>query len=120
MIKECIKRTNKVRAGDKVIVIAGNCKGQVGTVISCMSDKVLIQGINLRKKHVKRSQQNPKGGVVEIERPIHVSNVCACDENGAPLKLKVRVDTKGEKELYYLKNGQPVIYRSMKRSKGGV
>lgn len=117
MLEQCTKGTKKVRSGDKVVVIAGNCKGQVGTVVSCDEDKVFIQGVNLGKKHVKRSQQNPKGGIVEIERPIHVSNVCACDENGAPVKLKIQVDENGEKQLSYMKDGASVVYRSIKRTK---
>ncbi|MCE5294397.1 MAG: 50S ribosomal protein L24, partial [Chlamydiales bacterium] len=60
--------SKKIRAGDKVLVTAGNCKGQTGSVIRSMGEKVLVQGINLCKKHVKRSQQHPKGGVVEMER----------------------------------------------------
>lgn len=110
-------RTKKVRAGDKVLVIAGNSKGQSGTVIRCMDEKVLVQGINMCKKHVKRSQQNPKGGVVEMERPINISNVCACDDAGNPLKLRIRLADNGEKELVYDNDGQIVVWRSMKSSK---
>ncbi len=129
MLKQSSKRSKKVRVGDKVVVIAGNCKGQIGTVVTCMDDKVLVQGINLKKKTVRRSEQNPKGGFIDIERPIHVSNVSPCDDNGVPLKVRARIDAQGEKELYYQKDGQAVTYRSMrrsesyksnKRSKGGV
>ncbi len=117
MLNVAKQGSKKVRAGDKIIVIAGNAKGQTGTVLACVGDKVLVQGINLCKKHVKRSQQNPKGGVVEIERPIHVSNVRPCDDEGRPLKLKIQVNENGERELYSMKDGQRVLYRSMKRSK---
>ncbi len=117
MLNIAKKGSKKVRAGDKVLVIAGNAKGQTGTVLACVGDRVLIQGVNLCKKHVKRSQQNPKGGVVELERPIHISNVCPCDDEGHPLKLKVQVNENGERELFYMKNGQKVLHRSMKRSK---
>lgn len=109
--------SKKVRAGDKVVVIAGNSKGQTGTVIRCEDDKVLIQGINMCKKHVKRSQQNPKGGIVEMERPINVSNVSPCDDQGNALKLSVRFDDEGQKELVYERDGQIVTWRSMKLSK---
>lgn len=111
------KVSKKIRAGDKVLVTAGNSKGQTGTVIRSMGDKVLVQGINLCKKHVKRSQQNPKGGVVEMERPIDVSNVAACDDAGNRLKLQVQISKDGDKELVYEKDGQLVVWRSMKRSK---
>jgi large subunit ribosomal protein L24 len=108
------KGSKKVRAGDTVVVIAGNNKGQHGKVLSCADDKVVVQGVNMCKKHVKRSEQNPKGGVVEMERPIHVSNVCPSDADGNALKVKVR-QTKDEKELVFEKNGDLVVWRSMKR-----
>jgi large subunit ribosomal protein L24 len=99
-----------------VLVTAGNSKGQTGTVIRCENDRVLIQGINMCKKHVKRSQQHPKGGIVEMEKPIHVSNVAPCDEQGNKLKVSVRFAKDGEKELAYDKDGKQVAWRSMKRS----
>jgi len=108
------KSSKKIRAGDNVLVIAGNSRGIHGKVISCSGDKVIVQGVNVCKKHVKRSEQNPKGGVVEMERPINVSNVSPCDAEGK--KVRVRVSEKnGEKELVYEKDGQPVVWRSMKR-----
>ena len=108
------KGSKKVRAGDTVVVITGNNKGQSGKVLSCTDDKVLVQGVNMCKKHVKRSEQNPKGGVVELERPVHVSNVCPCDESGKAIKVKVSTKD-GEKKLVYEKNGDLVEWRSMKR-----
>jgi large subunit ribosomal protein L24 len=108
------KGSKKVRTGDTVLVIAGNNRGQTGKVLSCEADKVLVQGINICKKHVKRSEQNPKGGVIEMEKPIHVSNVQPCDENGKRLKLKVRIQD-GQKELVYDVDGTPCVYRSMKK-----
>lgn len=111
------KASKKIRSGDKVVVIAGNAKGQNGKVIRCVGEKVVVQGLNMCKKHVKRSEQNPKGGIVEFERPIHISNVCACDEAGQPLKLKTRFDSAGQKELVYDKDGESVVWRSMKPSK---
>ena len=116
MLNVAKKGSKKVRTGDKIVVIAGNAKGQTGTVLACVGDKVLVQGLNLCKKHVKRSQQHPKGGVIEIERPIHVSNVRPCDDEGRPLKVKIQVNENGGRELYYMKDGQPVVWRSMKRS----
>lgn len=69
------KRTKSIRKGDTVFVIAGNERGKTGSVLAHSEGKVLVQGLNMRKKHVKRSQQNPNGGIVEREMPIHVSNV---------------------------------------------
>lgn len=108
-------RSKKIRKGDRVLVIAGNSKGQTGTVLSCTGDKVLVQGLNLCKKHVKREVS--KSGFLEIERPIHISNVSPCDENGKRVKVAVQVNSDGVKELCYQKDGQAVVWRSMKHLK---
>ena len=67
----------KVKVGDKVKVIAGKDKGKTGTVRVTLKnkDKVVVEGINIAKKHVKPNNQNDKGGIFDIENPIHVSNV---------------------------------------------
>ena len=64
-----------IRTGDTVEVIAGNDRGQIGVVQSLQGERVVVQGINVRKKHIKRTQEAPKGRIVEIERPVHISNV---------------------------------------------
>lgn len=110
--------TKKIRKGDTVVALAGNYKGQTGVVRSCHGDKVVVQGINLRKKHVKRSQQAPQGGVVDIERPIHVSNIRVCvGESNTPIKLKVSTDKKGARHFVYQEGGKEVVYRSVKNPK---
>ena len=109
--------SGKIRKGDKVLVIAGNSKGQTGTILGFKEDRVIVQGVNMRKKHVKPSEQNKKGGIVEFEAPIHVSNVALCDENGKRLKVSVQVDASGDRSLTYLKDGERVVYRSLKKSK---
>ena len=72
----------KIKKGDKVIVIAGADKGKVGTVQKAFPklNKVVIDGVNVRKKHQNPTQANPDGSIVEIYAPIHVSNVAAYDE----------------------------------------
>ncbi len=116
-MKEKNSRSKKIRKGDKVVVTTGNCKGQTGTILRFVEDRVIVQGLNLKKKHVKPSEANPKGGFVEIEAPIHVSNVCVCDENGAPLKLKLARQNDGKGQLYYMKDNKTVIYRETKSPK---
>lgn len=108
-------RSKKIRKGDTVIAIAGNDRNKTGTVLRCYGDKVLVQGINVRKKHVKASQQNPRGGIVEMEKPIHVSNLKVWVE-GKPVKLKVRLNKKGERELVYSKQDKEILHRSLKKS----
>lgn len=75
-----------IKKGDRVLVIAGNDRGKSGEVLSRGDDRVLIQGINVRKKHLKRTQQTQGGRIVEMEVPIHISNVCLCDKEGKRIK----------------------------------
>jgi large subunit ribosomal protein L24 len=71
----------KIKKGDKVQVIAGAYKGTVAEVIKVLpkENKVVVEGVNVVKKHVKPNQMNPDGGIIEKEAPIHVSNVMAYD-----------------------------------------
>ncbi len=73
-----------VRKGDQVVVIAGNDKGRTGEVKEVLrkKDRVVVEGVNLRWKHRKPTQQNPKGERVQIESPIHASNVMHVDASG--------------------------------------
>ena len=72
----------KVKKGDNVIVIAGNDRGKTGAIKEVNREKgrVVVEGVNLRWKHRKPSQQNPKGERVELEVAIHASNVMLLDE----------------------------------------
>ncbi len=101
-----------VRKGDQVIVSAGNDRGVVGEVLDLFprSNRVLVKGVNIRTKHIKPTQQNPRGGVIEKEMPIHISNVSPV-VNGKPTRVrfvtkpdgsKARVAAKGGKELHVL------------------
>ena len=66
-----------IKKNDKVKVIAGKDKGKEGTVekVFPAQDRVIVKGINIVKKHQKPTNANPNGGIVEVEAPIHVSNV---------------------------------------------
>ena len=66
-----------VKKGDIVEIISGNHKGATGRVLRVIPDKnrVIIQGHNIAKKHVRPSRKNPQGGRINVERPIHISNV---------------------------------------------
>ncbi len=98
-----------VRKGDMVVVTAGNDRGSIGEVLKVIpkEDRVIVQGVNIRTKHVKPTQQNPKGGLLQQEMPIHISNVSP-SVDGKPSRVrfesrkdgsKVRVAVKGSKEL---------------------
>lgn len=109
----------KIRKGDRVVVIAGNDKGKSGEVLSCGEERVVVQGVNIRKKHMKRTQQTQGGRIVEMEMPIHVSNVCLCDKEGVRMKVRVRFGKDGDKQLVYGKGEKEVVYRSIKSGKKG-
>jgi large subunit ribosomal protein L24 len=110
------KMSSKIRKGDKVMAIAGNFRGQIGTVLSCDGEKVIVQGLNLRKRHVKKNQQNPQGGIIELEKPIHISNLKVCVD-GKPVKLRIRKDKEGGRELFYEEGTHKKLYRSVRTNK---
>lgn len=109
------KQNRKIRTGDKVMVIAGNDKGLVGTVQSRTNDRITVSGVNVRKRHVRKSQLNPQGGIVDMERPIHISNVTLCVDEEKPRKLKVGVDHEGNRLLVYREGDTEATYRSVKK-----
>lgn len=117
MKETSVYTTKKIRTGDRVIAIAGNNKGLSGTVLSRRGDKVIVQGLNMRKKHIKKSQDAPTGRIIEIERPIHVSNLKVCVENDVAAKLKVRINEEGDREFVYAQGDQEKVYRSVKKPK---
>jgi large subunit ribosomal protein L24 len=71
----------KIKKNDTVTVIAGNSKGKTGKVLKVFpsENRVIIEGVNLRKRHTKPSQKNAQGGIIEKEAPINVSNVMILD-----------------------------------------
>ena len=80
----------KIKVGNEVLVIAGKDKGKNGKVIKTLrdKDKVVVEGINMVKKHVKPNNKNDKGGIFDLEAPIHVSNVKKIEENKKESKKK--------------------------------
>lgn len=101
-----------IKKGDTVLVIAGNEKGKRGSVVARRDEKVIIQGINIRKKHVKRQQKVGNAGIIDIECPVHISNVCLCDADGNRIRVKVKTEA-DRKELYYLRDGKEVLFREI-------
>ena len=71
----------KIRKNDTVMVIAGNARGKSGKVLKVYPDRerVIVEGVNLIKRHTRPNQKNPQGGIVQREAPIHVSNVMLLD-----------------------------------------
>ena len=88
----------KLKTGDKVVVIAGANKGKEGKITHVMNNKVVVEGVNMCKKHLKPKNNNGTGEIVEVERPIHKSNVMLVDpKTKKPTKVKVDFDKNGKK-----------------------
>lgn len=104
-----------IRKGDRVLVISGNEKGKMGEVLARKEDRILVQGVNLRKKHLRRTQESQAGRIVEMEAPMHVSNVALCTKDGTKIKLRVRTSKDGERELVYRNGDADVVYRSVRK-----
>ena len=100
-----------VKTGDTVKVIAGKDKGKTGRILKAFpkQQRVLVEGINMVKKHTKPSQANPQGGIIEQEAPIHVSNVMPLDpKTGEPTRVGYKVLPNGKKVRIAKKSGEPL------------
>ena len=86
-----------IKKGDRVLVIAGNDRGKTGEVLSRGEERILVQGVNVRKKHMKPTQATQgKGRIIEMEVPIHISNVCLCDKEGKRIQETARPASKAK------------------------
>ncbi|MBR7553850.1 50S ribosomal protein L24 [Allobacillus sp. GCM10007491] len=97
-----------VKKGDKVVVISGKDKGKEGTILEAFpkKERVLVEGVNYVKKHAQPSQDNPQGGILTIEAPIHVSNVMPIDpKSGQPTRVGYEVKD-GKKVRIAKKSGE--------------
>lgn len=88
----------KLKTGDKVVVVSGSNKGKEGKITKILDSKVIVEGVNIVKKHLKPKNNNGTGEIVEMEAPIHASNVMLVDpKTKKPTKVKVERDSKGKK-----------------------
>jgi large subunit ribosomal protein L24 len=103
---------NKIKKGDEVIAIAGKDKGKKGTVLSVLDggEKLLVDGINVAKKHVKANPNvGERGGIVDKTMPIHRSNVMVYDASGKKgSKVGIRVLEDGQRVRYFKGSDQLV------------
>jgi len=102
----------KIRKNDNIIVIAGNSKGSTGKVLKVFpkQNRVIVEGVNLRKRHTKPNQDNPNGGILEMEAPIEASNVMLVDpKTNEPTRI-------GSKIIIDDKTGKKKIVRVSKRT----
>ena len=88
----------KLKTGDKVVVISGANKGKEGKITKILEDKVIVEGVNVCKKHLNPKNNNGTGEIVEVERPIHRSNVMLIDpKTNKATKVKYDFDKNGKK-----------------------
>ena len=99
----------KIKTDDNVIVIAGEHKGSEGKVVMVIRDqnKAIVKGVNLIKKHSKPSAQNPQGGIIEKEAPIHISNLSLITADGEATRVGFRMED--ENKVRFAKKNNEVL-----------
>ena len=105
------KSPSSILKGDRVRVIRGNFRDMEGSVLRVIPSKerVVVEGVNMRKRHERPTEANPEGGIVTFEAPIHVSNVMLVDPDGGQAsRIRVRTEADGAKERIAVKTGNPI------------
>ena len=101
----------KIKKGDTVVIMTGRDKGAKGEVLKVLpqESRVIVQGVNVVKKHRKPSQLNPQGGIENIEKPIHVSNVALADpKDDKPTRVGYKILKDGKKVRVAKRSGETV------------
>lgn len=105
------KATIHVKKGDTVIVISGKDKGKKGRVLEAYpkENKVLVEGVNMVKKHSRPTQSNPQGGILNQEAPVHASNVMLVDpKTGEVTRIGYKLLDNGKKVRVAKKSGEVI------------
>lgn len=100
-----------IKKGDIVIVNSGTSKGQQGKVLQVFPAKqrAIVEGINMISKHTKPNANNPQGGIIKIEAPIHISNLNLKDPStGQPTRIGRRLGKDGKMVRYSKKSGEEI------------
>jgi large subunit ribosomal protein L24 len=100
-----------IKKGDTVVVITGNSKGQKGKVLEVIrkSDRAIVEGVNMIKKHTKPNSTHPQGGIIEQEASVHISNLMLTDpKTGAPTRVGRKLDSDGNLVRYAKKSGEEI------------
>ena len=97
----------KIKKGDKVVVLSGKDKGRTGEVVRAMpkEGKVIVSGINVHARHRKPSQLNPQGGIERKEAPLHISKVAIATADGKPSRVRFEM-REGKKVRVAVKSGE--------------
>lgn len=110
-VVEVRKKHPKIRKDDKVIVLAGKERGKIGTVLKVDPEKerVIIEKVNMVKKHAKASTQTAQGGIIEKEAPLNISDVMiVCNKCAEPTRIGKRILEDGSKIRVCKKCGEPM------------
>jgi large subunit ribosomal protein L24 len=101
---------NKIRKGDDVVVLAGKDKGKRGTVLRVIDDRVVVENVNMAKKHMKPNpNKGEPGGIVDKEMPIHISNLGLYNPMADKAdRVGIKILDDGRKVRYYKSNGEVV------------
>jgi large subunit ribosomal protein L24 len=100
-----------IKKGDTVVVIAGNYSGKEGKVLEVIraTEKAIVEGVNMVKKHTKPNAAHPQGGIVEKEAPIHISNLMNKDpKTGKPTRIGRKLNDQGKLVRYSKKSGEEI------------
>lgn len=97
----------KIKKGDKVVVLSGKDKGRTGEVVKAMpkEGKVIVSGINVHARHRKPTQLNPQGGIERKEAPLHISKVAIATADGKPTRVRFE-EREGKKVRVAVKSGE--------------
>lgn len=100
-----------IKKGDTVKVISGESKGKQGRVLRVVAEtgRAVVEGANLIKKHTKPNADNPQGGILEQEAPIHMSNLMVVDAKGNATRIGKKIDEKTGKPVRFSKKSGEVI-----------
>ena len=102
---------SRLKSGDLVAVVSGAEKGKRGKVLKVdrRQGRITVQGVNMVYKHLRRSQKHPRGGRIQLEAALDMSNVLLVDpKSGKPTRVRMKVDNDGKKVRVSVKSGEPV------------
>ncbi len=105
------KRKLHIRKGDRVRVIRGNFREMEGTVLRVLKDqgRVVVEGVNMRKRHQRPTQDEPDGGIISMEMPVDASNVMLIDPHSDEAsRVRIQQAKDGSKERIAVKTGNPI------------
>ena len=112
----------KIIKKDKVMVITGRDKGKTGEVLAVMPAKnqVVVEGVNVAKRHTKPSQAQPKGGIIDVTKPIDASKVMVIDPTtNKPARIAYKINQKGKKERIFKVSKFKNVKAKKETTKGG-